>query len=118
MATQPQWSKDLQSLVDSIGFGEITPTIIKHRSQVTQIKAESFETIKYDNSEQALEAISRLLSNLFSAKYDGEVSFKVVLQNGAISRVGYYNERHTNYDQINKQKAQNANNEHDSTTGQ
>jgi hypothetical protein len=106
---QPQWVKDLQQMVDQIGFGEIKPIITKHRNKVTQVSVASDETIKYDDSEQALAAISRLMANLFNAQYDGEVTFRVIFENGAISRVGYYNERHTNYDQINKQKATNEN---------
>jgi hypothetical protein len=94
------WLRDLQSLVDNVPFGEVTPTIIRHRNQVTQVKVGSLETIRYEDNEKALADIQQLFNNLFEAQYDGELIFRVIMEKGVISRIAYYNQRSTNYSEI------------------
>lgn len=110
---RPKWVTDLQSLVDSIPFGTITPQIERHRNTVTKVSVSSAESIKYDNNEQPVTDIGNLLSKLIEANYNGEVVFKTKMVDGVISGITYYNQRQTNYSELKKNgdKTKNTNSE-------
>lgn len=95
-----QWLNDIKDLVDGIPFGEITPVITKAATHVTKVKVASSEVIRYDQTNTALEDIAQLIQNMNGANYDGEVTFKLLMKDGEIQRVAYYNERITNYSDL------------------
>lgn len=104
------WSKDLEILVDSVPFGEVTPTITKSANRVTKVQVASAETIRYEESQTALDDISKLIQNMHDISYEGEIVFKLIMKAGQIQRVAYYNNRVTNYSELkqnngNKKKA-------------
>ena len=94
----PQYLKDIQSYVDSRPYGAVSiPEIKIVNRKVTEVTTEGRETLRYTDTEAALNDVLRILTNLSSIGYSGNAHVELEYIDGAIKIIAIHDKRHTRY---------------------
>lgn len=93
----PKYLKEIQSTVDSVPYGSVDISTTKVSRKVTRVTTTTKETLRYTNTDAAIEDIIRILKGLSMSGHSGKATIECDYNEGQIVLVAIYDKKETNY---------------------
>ena len=93
----PKYLTDIQSYVESIPYGDVSLNITRVNHNTVKITTYGKETMRYFNSQEAVDDLWKIIKNLIDTKYSGKAVIELEYKNGQISILGIHDTKEITY---------------------
>jgi hypothetical protein len=93
----PKWERDLRAHIETVPYGDINVQVKRVNHKTVEITTVAQETLRYVDNQEALRDMARLIENLATASFTGELELKVKMVNGEIRLLGIFDKKQTAY---------------------
>lgn len=93
----PKYLKDIHSYIEAIPYGDVELVVRRVNRKTTTVETRGRETLRYENTQEALSDLNTILGNLSEASYNGHATIELDYKDGDIKLVGIHDEKATKY---------------------
>ena len=88
---------DIKGYIDNTNYGEVKFSVTRVNGKTVRIDTTAEETLRYVNTEEAIEDVVLLVRRLVDASFTGKTSVELTLKDGEITLIGVRDKKETKY---------------------
>lgn len=94
---QKNWLEEVDEQAKSMGFGEVTFKVARHRNMTSKMEVITQSKLKYAENERVFSDLERLMNNLIESRFTGKLQLEITYEKGNISHLTVKNKKLINY---------------------